>query len=236
MQYNNYLNKKIKNFWYYFWTFFGVLILLSIGIIITFWQVGQNSNQKHKNIININQYSHDYSTYQSVIKDTTSTELKNAVLSIPTLDINLKLVVNDPNSFLTTTSILSYDGKYHDVPIEINANNTLNFAGIATINMNLRVKQIDISVFNQDISSLGNVEIKNTTPQSIREGLLNSEVVYHSIAETLFIALQDPKIIIKINQTIPDDGSAHIVGVNINAEQTDDYLGVVKLVVSFVIK
>ncbi|AHF57747.1 hypothetical protein [Spiroplasma eriocheiris] len=64
------------------------------------------------------------------------------MLSVPTLNNTLKLAVNDPSSFLTTKYILSYDGKYHDVPIEINANNTSRYTGTAIVTMKLRAKKL----------------------------------------------------------------------------------------------
>ncbi|AHF57746.1 hypothetical protein [Spiroplasma eriocheiris] len=69
IQYNNYLNKRFKNWWYLFWTFLGVLILLSAGVVITVWQVGQHSGQKQQTVININQFSGDYTTNQYIVDD-----------------------------------------------------------------------------------------------------------------------------------------------------------------------
>ncbi|AHI58070.1 hypothetical protein P344_03645 [Spiroplasma mirum ATCC 29335] len=120
------------------------------------------------------------------------------------------MAVNDPSSFLTTKYILSYDGKYHNVRIEINANNTYHYTGTATVRMKLWAKN-DISIFNQDISSLGDVEIKSGTLQSVLEGLLSSPLVYNNISKTLYSTLQDSKIIITFDQPIPNDRAPHVI-------------------------
>ncbi|WP_368486608.1 hypothetical protein [Spiroplasma sp. DGKH1] len=92
-------------------------------------------------IIDISQDGGEFLDSKAEISDTNSPTLVNAIISaIPNLNPDLKAALQDPDIYLTTTDKLQYDGQYHPMKIDINANNTKNYFGEALITISVKAK------------------------------------------------------------------------------------------------
>ncbi|AHF60992.1 hypothetical protein P344_03350 [Spiroplasma mirum ATCC 29335] len=92
-------------------------------------------------IIDISHDGGEFLDSKAQISDTNLPTLVRAIISaIPNLNPDLKGALQDSNIYLTTTDKLQYDGQYHPMKIDINANNTKNYFGEAFITISVKAK------------------------------------------------------------------------------------------------
>ncbi|AHF57972.1 hypothetical protein [Spiroplasma eriocheiris] len=204
---------------------FMLIIILIIGLAIGGWQIFISLNPSGSSVdhrINISQDGGDYYKSAATIQNTSSKELLSAVQHISNLNVDLQSAINDKTTILTTRDPLQYDGGYHLMKININANHSEIFKGTTTITMNIKATKFDISQLSGDFSHNNPLHIANIDNTS----LLNALKLLPNLNSNLASALLDKEIqIFNIKGAIIPDGFAHRISFTLDANNTNNFKG-----------
>ncbi|WP_368486573.1 hypothetical protein [Spiroplasma sp. DGKH1] len=204
---------------------FILVLTLSFGLGIGGWQIYKHLNSVPTHLghrININNDGGDYYKAQGIIQNTSSNQLRSAVQHIPNLNPNLQSAINDQMTILSTSDSLQYDGGYHLMKININANNSEIFKGSTIITMNIKANKFDISMLDGDFTHDNTLHIANIDSVS----LLNALKLLPNLNPNLASALRETGIQVNnINGKVINDGQPHLITFTLDANNTSDFTG-----------
>ncbi|AHF57753.1 hypothetical protein [Spiroplasma eriocheiris] len=198
---------------------------LLLGLGIGGWQLFEDLNHPQPHVdrrINISQDGGDYYKAEAIIHNTSSKELLAAVQHIPNLNPDLQSAINDNTTILTTSDSLQYDGGYHLMKININAQHSEIFKGITSLTMNIKANKFDISWLDGNFTHKNAVHIGNIDPTN----LLNALKLLPNLNPNLASVLREKGIeVINIKGKMIDDGLPHPINFTLDANNTNDFKG-----------
>ncbi|WP_368486978.1 hypothetical protein [Spiroplasma sp. DGKH1] len=204
---------------------FVLIIILIIGLVIGGWQIFTSLKSPRPLVdhrINISQDGGDYYKLTASIQNTSSKELLSAAQHINNLKPELQSAINDTTTILTTSDSLQYDGGYHLMKININANHSEIFKGTTSITMNIKATKFDISQLSGDFTHDNPLHIANIDNTSLLNALKLLPNLNSNLASVL---LAQGVQILNIKGLIIPDGFAHRISFTLDANNTNNFKG-----------
>ena len=229
------LQELLKNYHYKFIILIVVLLVILAGIGMGGWQIYQYLNQPTAHATNRIDISQDGGYFPNVrvtINNTSSDQLTNAVQQISELNFDLLTALNEPNTVLTTSDHLPYDGEYHLINITVNATHAKQFEGITNVTLAVRAAKFDITNLDGNFSNLAPLKITSLTNQNIINALQTISDLNPNLASVL--TNDQLKISDITPPTLISDGRPHLINFTLDANQTKQFQGTLPVSVYFI--
>ncbi|AHF61206.1 hypothetical protein P344_04850 [Spiroplasma mirum ATCC 29335] len=140
-------------------------------------------------------------------------------------------VLKESNLLIVSYSKLPNNGVPHELDITLNAYQTLDYTGIATIKLMAKTSKTDITNDRENYTTYGNIISTSVNLSPLIKALKQIK----QTNPVILSAINDLRVIVSTTLKLPqDDLVAHDIAITVNANGSQDYMGTANILVLMV--